>query len=176
MLNPRKLISLQDIQASLDWGEQDNHWDPLRPTVVFTNGCFDVLHPGHIVHLEAARAMGHTLVVGLNSDASVRQLKGEGRPLLNELERATMLSALESVDYVVIFDGLRCTELINAVKPDIYVKGGDYTLYIMDAGERAALEACGADIRFLPLVGNYSTSDMLRGDKNGNAAREASQK
>jgi len=75
-----------------------------------------------------------------------------------------MLSALESVDFIVIYDAPRCTELINTVKPDVYVKGGDYTLDNMDVGEREALEACGADIRFLPLVGNYATSDILKGE------------
>src|SRR5260370_24305800 len=94
--------------------------------VVFTNGCFDLLHPGHIRSLELARALGDVLIVGLNSDASVQQLKGEGRPVISERERAEILAALESVDAVVIFDDLTPRELIAGLLPDVLVKGGDW--------------------------------------------------
>src|SRR6201988_527564 len=94
--------------------------------VVFTNGCFDLLHPGHIRSLELARELGDALIVGLNSDASVRQLKGEGRPVISERERAEILAALESVDAVVIFDDLTPREVIARLLPDVLVKGGDW--------------------------------------------------
>ena len=107
--------------------------------LVFTNGCFDLLHAGHVRYLQQARALGDALVVGLNSDRSVRELKGDGRPLNAQDDRAEVLAALGCVDYVVIFDGKRATELLRAVRPHIYAKGGDYTPDSLDAEERATL-------------------------------------
>jgi D-glycero-beta-D-manno-heptose 1-phosphate adenylyltransferase len=128
--------------------------------VVFTNGCFDLLHPGHIRSLEQARELGDALIVGLNSDASVRQLKGEGRPVLPECERAEILAALESVDAVVIFDELTPREVIAGLLPDVLVKGGDWP------GDqivgREEVEAAGGRVVSLPVVPGYSTSDILR--------------
>jgi rfaE bifunctional protein nucleotidyltransferase chain/domain len=128
--------------------------------VVFTNGCFDLLHPGHIRNLEQARELGDALIVGLNSDASVRQLKGEGRPVLPERERAEILAALESVDAVVIFDELTPREVIARLLPDVLVKGGDWP------GDqivgREEVEAAGGHVVSLPVVPGYSTSDILR--------------
>ena len=129
--------------------------------LVFTNGCFDLLHAGHVRYLQQARALGDALVVGLNSDRSVRELKGEGRPLNGQDDRAEVLAALGCVDYVVIFDGQRATELLRAVRPHIYAKGGDYTRDSLDAEERGALEACGAKIEILPLVPGRSTTALL---------------
>ena len=129
--------------------------------LVFTNGCFDLLHAGHVRYLQQARALGDALVVGLNSDRSVRELKGEGRPLNVQDDRAEVLAALGCVDYVVIFDGQRATELLRAVRPHIYAKGGDYTRDSLDAEERGALEACGAKIEILPLVPGRSTTALL---------------
>ena len=129
--------------------------------LVFTNGCFDLLHAGHVRYLRQARELGDALVVGLNSDGSVRELKGEGRPVNPQEDRAEVLAALGSVDYVVIFDGPRTTEVIRAVRPHIYAKGGDYTVETLDKSERGALEESGAEIRILPLVPGRSTSMVL---------------
>jgi rfaE bifunctional protein nucleotidyltransferase chain/domain len=128
--------------------------------VVFTNGCFDLLHPGHIRSLESARALGDVLIVGLNSDASVRQLKGPGRPVIPEGERAEILAALESVAAVVIFDDLTPREVIARLLPDVLVKGGDWP------GDqivgREEVEAAGGRVVSVPVVSGYSTSAMLQ--------------
>ena len=133
--------------------------------VVFTNGCFDLLHPGHVRSLEMARALGDVLIVGLNSDASVRQLKGEGRPVIPERERAEILGALESVDAVVIFDDLTPREVITRLLPDILVKGGDWS------GDqivgREEVEAAGGRVVSVPVVPGYSTSAILRKIREG---------
>lgn len=129
--------------------------------VAFTNGCFDILHPGHFHGLHQARSRGDVLIVALNGDESVRQLKGPGRPVVPQAERAFVLAALQPVDYIVIFDTVRATAVMEAVKPDIYVKGGDYTLETLDPGERAALEACGAQIKFFPLMEEFSTTSIV---------------
>ena len=133
--------------------------------VVFTNGCFDLLHPGHIRILELARQLGDVLIVGLNSDASVRQLKGEGRPVIPERERAEILSALECVDAVVIFDELTPREVISRLLPDVLVKGGDWP------GDqivgREEVEAAGGRVVSLPVVPGYSTSAILRKIREG---------
>ena len=131
-----------------------------RRRVVFTNGCFELLHPGHIRSLELARALGDVLIVGLNGDASVRQLKGEGRPVISERERAEILAALESVDAVVIFDDLTPREVIAGLLPDVLVKGGDWP------GDqivgREEVEAAGGRVLSIPVVPGYSTSAILR--------------
>jgi rfaE bifunctional protein nucleotidyltransferase chain/domain len=129
--------------------------------LVFTNGCFDVLHAGHVRYLQAARALGDALMVAINGDDSVRALKGEGRPLNRESERAELVAALACVDHVVIFPEVRTTALLEKVRPAIYVKGGDYTPATLDSEERAALEQVGAEIRILPFEPGYSTSALL---------------
>jgi len=129
--------------------------------LVLTNGCFDLLHLGHVHYLEAARSLGDTLVVAINGDDSVRALKGEGRPLNRERERAEVVAALECVDHVVIFSEVRVTRLLEQVRPAIYVKGGDYTADTLDPEERAALEKTGAQIRILPFEPGYSTSGLI---------------
>ena len=167
------------------------HGDPLHPSVltleeailrfgrdkrhgrlvVFTNGCFDLLHPGHIRSLELARAMGDVLIVGLNSDASVRQLKGKGRPVIPERERAEILAAFESVDAVVIFDGLTPREVIAALLPDILVKGGDWP------GDqivgREEVESAGGRVVSIPVVPGYSTTAILQKIRQGARATRA---
>ena len=135
--------------------------DAAGRRLVFTNGCFDLLHAGHVRYLQQARALGDALVVGLNSDRSVRELKGGGRPLNPQDDRAQVLAALGCVDYVVIFDGKRATGLLRAVRPHLYAKGGDYTPDSLDADERGALETCGAEIKILPLVPGRSTTAMV---------------
>jgi len=129
--------------------------------LVFTNGCFDLLHAGHVRYLQQARELGHALAVGLNSDRSVRELKGEGRPVNAEEDRAEVLAALGCVDYVVMFDGKRATDTLRAVRPHVYAKGGDYTPASLDPDERAALAAVGAEVRILPLVPGRSTTAAL---------------
>ena len=133
--------------------------------VVFTNGCFDLLHPGHIGSLEQARALGDVLIVGLNSDASVRQLKGAGRPILLERERAEILASLECVDAVVIFDALTPREVIARLLPDILVKGGDWASDQIVGREE--VEAAGGSVVSIPVVAGYSTTEILRKIREG---------
>ncbi|HWL52971.1 MAG TPA: phosphoribosylglycinamide formyltransferase [Chthoniobacteraceae bacterium] len=133
--------------------------------LVFTNGCFDLLHVGHLRYLRQARALGDALVVAVNGDASVRALKGTGRPLTPENERTELLAALECVDYVTIFPEKRVTRLVETVRPHLYVKGGDYTPGTLDAEERAALEKVGAAVSILPLVPGRSTTAILSARK-----------
>jgi rfaE bifunctional protein nucleotidyltransferase chain/domain len=133
-------------------------------TFVLTNGVFDLLHPGHTSYLAAARKLAGkkgTLFVALNSDASVRELKGPKRPILDEKARAYSLAQLRSVDGVVIFRGKRVAREIAALKPDIYCKAGDYTVATLDPTERAALEAAGSKIMFLPFVPGFSTTKLI---------------
>ena len=132
-----------------------------RQIVVATNGCFDLLHLGHIRYLRAARARGDVLVVGINGDESVRQLKGAGRPVNNERERAEILAALEFVDLVTIFQEVRATQFIEAAQPAVYVKGGDYTSDTLNSEERAALKKIGAKIDIVPFVKGYSSSRLI---------------
>jgi rfaE bifunctional protein nucleotidyltransferase chain/domain len=129
--------------------------------LVFTNGCFDLLHVGHVRYLQAARALGDALLVAINGDESVRALKGEGRPLNRAEDRAELIAALECVDYAVIFPDVRATQLLEIVRPAIYVKGGDYTEDSLHAEERAALERIGTEIRILPFEPGHSTSGLL---------------
>jgi rfaE bifunctional protein nucleotidyltransferase chain/domain len=139
--------------------------------IVFTNGCFDLLHPGHIRSFELARALGDALIVGLNSDASVRQLKGPGRPVMPERERAEILAGLESVDGVIIFNELTPRELISRLLPDVLVKGGDWP------GDqivgREEVEAAGGRVVSLPLVPGYSTTAILQKIREGARAPRA---
>ena len=147
------------MEALCSWREEAR---AAGRKVVLTNGCFDLLHAGHIAYLRQARALGDALVVALNSDASVRELKGAGRPLNPQDDRAAVLRALRCVDKVVVFDGQRATAVIEALRPDVYAKGGDYTVESLNPEERAALEACRASIHILALVPGKSTSATLR--------------
>ena len=129
--------------------------------VVATNGCFDILHVGHVRYLTAARKLGDVLIVGLNGDDSVRQLKGEGRPVNREQDRAEVLAALESVDYATIFPEKRATNFLRAARPAIYAKGGDYTAATLDPEERALLDEFDIRIEIIPFAKGYSTSELL---------------
>jgi D-glycero-beta-D-manno-heptose 1-phosphate adenylyltransferase len=129
--------------------------------LVATNGCFDLLHVGHVRYLHAARALGDALAVGLNGDQSVRELKGIGRPVNNESDRAELLAALECVDFIMIFPEKRATRFIEAARPAIYVKGGDYSSDTLNAEEQALLREIGAKVRILPFAPGYSTSELL---------------
>ena len=132
-----------------------------RRKLVFTNGCFDLLHVGHVRYLQQARALGDALVVAVNGDASVRALKGPTRPVNSEQDRAEVLAALECVDYVTVFHSERVTDLVQEIRPQVYAKGGDYTVETLDPGERGALQAAGSDIQILALVPGKSTTNIL---------------
>ena len=150
------LLSLDDARK---WRES------LRTAgkkLVVTNGCFDIMHRGHAAYLREARAQGDALLVLINSDASVRKLKGRTRPVVSEADRAFMLCALASVDRVVIFQGERCDRELAALAPDIYVKGGDYTLDKLDPDERAALLRAGTKIVFKPFIPGFSTTSLIQ--------------
>jgi D-glycero-beta-D-manno-heptose 1-phosphate adenylyltransferase len=134
----------------------------LGRTLVVTNGCFDVLHLGHVTYLQQARDQGDTLLVGVTSDAGARVLKGPARPLNHQNDRAAVLAALESVDAVRIFPELDAQAFLRAVRPDIYVKGGDYTLDTINQDERRLLEEMGVKIVILPAVPGRSTSALVQ--------------
>jgi rfaE bifunctional protein nucleotidyltransferase chain/domain len=148
-------------QAILRFGREKRN----ARRVVFTNGCFDLLHPGHIRTLEQARELGDVLIVGLNSDRGVRQLKGEGRPVLPERERAEILAALECVDAVVIFDEPTPREVIARLLPDILVKGGDWADDKIVGREE--VEAAGGRVVSVPVLPGHSTSEILRRIRKG---------
>jgi D-glycero-beta-D-manno-heptose 1-phosphate adenylyltransferase len=145
--------------------EQASHrCDKLRATgkrLVATNGCFDLLHVGHVRYLQAARALGDFLAVGLNGDRSVCELKGSGRPIAKESDRAELLAALQCVDLVTVFPQLRATQFISAVRPAIYVKGGDYSSETLNEEERAVLNEIGAEVRLIPFETGHSTSRLI---------------
>jgi D-glycero-beta-D-manno-heptose 1-phosphate adenylyltransferase len=150
-----KIVSVNEL------GAISSEMQATGKKLVVTNGCFDLLHVGHVRYLQAARKLGDALAVGLNGDESVRALKGKGRPLNKGQDRAEVLAALSSVDYVAIFPEVRATRFLETVRPAVYVKGGDYTAETLDAQERAALEKSGAQIRILPFVEGYSTSRLI---------------
>ena len=129
--------------------------------LVVTNGCFDLLHLGHVSYLEAARNLGDALLVGVNGDEAARQLKGAGRPVNSEADRAAVLAALASVDGVCIFAEKTAVKFLSAATPDIYAKGGDYTLDTLNQDERRAVEAAGGKIVIIPLVPGKSTTALL---------------
>ena len=129
--------------------------------LVVTNGCFDILHLGHVTYLEAARKNGDALLIGCNGDAGVRELKGPARPVNNETDRASILAALEAVTAVSIFPESRAIRFLSLAQPDIYVKGGDYTLETLNQEERRVVEATGGKFVFIPFVAGKSTTGLL---------------
>jgi D-beta-D-heptose 7-phosphate kinase/D-beta-D-heptose 1-phosphate adenosyltransferase len=135
--------------------------------LVFTNGVFDILHVGHVRYLAEARALGDALVVAINSDTSVRELKGDGRPLMNETERAEILAALRSTSYVTIFDDVSPRSLIAQLLPDVLVKGGDYALDQIHGREE--VEGAGGRVVSLPFIEGVSTSQIIERMKRGSA-------
>jgi D-glycero-beta-D-manno-heptose 1-phosphate adenylyltransferase len=134
-------------------------WRLFNNKIVFTNGCFDILHRGHIEYLSQARDKGEILVIGLNSDASVKRIKGEGRPLQDEMSRALVLASLRIVDAVVLFDEDTPYELIKIVKPDVLVKGSDYTEETIVGAD--FVKANGGEVVTIPIVEGYSTTKIL---------------
>ncbi len=148
----------------LPWAELSTWRAALRARgrkLVATNGCFDLLHLGHVTYLEQARNLGDALLVGVNADATVRQLKGPGRPVNAEADRAAVLAALESVDTVCVFSELTATRFLSIARPDVYVKGGDYTLETMNQEERRVVEQAGGRIVLIPFVPGKSTTELL---------------
>jgi D-glycero-beta-D-manno-heptose 1-phosphate adenylyltransferase len=150
-----KIIPYSDLPS---WRQQFRG----RKQLVVTNGCFDLLHLGHVTYLENARNLGDLLLVGVNGDSAVRGLKGAGRPLNTELDRAGVLAALEAVAAVCIFPDVRATNFLVAAQPDIYAKGGDYTLETLDQDERRAVESQGGRIVLIPFVPGKSTTTLLK--------------
>jgi D-glycero-beta-D-manno-heptose 1-phosphate adenylyltransferase len=145
--------------------ELSNRCEKLRSAgkkIVATNGCFDLLHVGHVRYLQAARALGDLLVVGLNGDRSVHELKGAGRPIAIQNDRAEILAAMECVDLVTIFPEIRATTFLAAVRPAVYVKGGDYTPRTLDEEELTILKEIDAAIRLIPFEAGYSTSGLIQ--------------
>jgi len=150
----KKVKALQEISTLV------SEFKEAGKTVVFANGCFDLLHVGHIRYLEAARALGDILVLGLNGDKSVRQLKGPGRPLMNQEERAEILAALECVDYLVVFDEPTAKQVLETLKPDVHAKGTDYTRESVP--ERETVLSYGGSIAIVGDPKDHSTKDFLR--------------
>lgn len=148
-----KVVSLE--QAS----RLRNSWQLLGEKVVFTNGCFDILHLGHVTYLEQARSLGKRLIVGLNSDASIKKLKGETRPIFSEMARARVLAALECVDAVVLFEENTADNLLKALQPTIYTKGGDYQPENLP--EYSTVKKYGGEVLILPFVEGYSSSKAI---------------
>ena len=153
-----KIVDLEEMIRNREALRRDGK------TVVFTNGCFDLLHPGHVRYLAQARELGDILIVALNSDRTVRVLKGEGRPILNEPERAEVIASLQAVDYVIFFDDETPLALISRLLPDVLVKGGDWSLdHIVGRDE---VEAAGGKVLSLPYVEGLSTTDIIERIRN----------
>ena len=150
-----KVLSLDDLAAKA------KEFRAAGRKLVATNGCFDLLHVGHVRYLQAARRLGDALVVGVNGDESVRTLKGASRPLNREADRAEVLAGLECVDFVAVFPEVRATEFLKHAQPAVYVKGGDYKPETLNAEERAALEQMGTKIEIIPFEKGYSTSGVI---------------
>jgi D-beta-D-heptose 7-phosphate kinase/D-beta-D-heptose 1-phosphate adenosyltransferase len=148
-----KILSLDQLRSERERLRR------LGNRVVFTNGCFDLIHPGHIRYLQEARRLGDALIVALNSDRSVRELKGEKRPILNQNERAEVMAALNCVEYVTIFDEPTPREIIAALLPDVLVKGGDWDLDRIVG--RDEVEAAGGEVLSLPFIEGCSTTDLI---------------
>ncbi len=149
-----KIVNLADLKLKV------KSWRATKQKIAFTNGCFDLLHAGHVIYLEAAKRTGDKLILGLNTDRSVRALKGSSRPVIHENDRARVLAALEAIDAVILFDEDTPINLINAVKPDVIVKGDDYTEEQVVGGKE--LKSWGGQVKLIPLVQGRSTSNILK--------------
>jgi len=150
--------AILSLKEAKEWRE---YFAKNHKKLVVTNGCFDILHKGHVEYLLKARNAGDGLLVLVNSDSSVRQLKGPARPVNNEQDRAFLLASLKCIDAVMVFNGLRCTDMIKALKPDIYAKGGDYNIDTINSEEKAALLEAGTKIIFIPFVSGFSTTETI---------------
>ena len=148
-----KIVDMQILQSRL------HHWRAVGDRVVFTNGCFDILHPGHVELLAQCRSLGEHVVLGLNSDASVRKIKGPHRPVNDQLSRAIVLAGLSFVDAIIVFDEDTPLELITQVRPDILVKGGDYNVSQIVGAE--VVKQNGGEVKIIPLLEGYSTTAII---------------
>ncbi|HBE78823.1 MAG TPA: D-glycero-beta-D-manno-heptose 1-phosphate adenylyltransferase [Firmicutes bacterium] len=146
--------------------EQTAKWREEQRRVVLTNGCFDILHAGHLRTFKEAKKFGDVLIVGLNSDQSIRGLKGETRPIIPQSERLELLAALEPIDFVTLFEETTAIHLIELIKPQVYVKGGDYTLDSLP--EKDVLIRYQVEVKFIPLVAGISTTEMVKRIKIAN--------
>ena len=148
------------VIATSELAEQARQWRAAGDKIILANGCFDVLHVGHVRYLQAAKALGGRLIVAVNSDASARELKGKGRPRMPQQERAEILAALEAVDAVTIFNELDVRNLVKLLRPDIHAKGTDYTRESVP--ERDTVLACGGRVEIVGDPKDHSTTEMLR--------------
>lgn len=153
-----QVISLNELLAKLKELKLQNK------TIVTTNGCFDILHVGHVRYLNQAKNLGDILIIGLNSDSSVKMLKGPTRPINNENDRAEVLAGLSAVDYIVLFSDKTPADLLKQIKPDIHVKGGDYDVNTLP--EAKIIQEAGGKIVFLPFVAGKSTTSIIEKAKN----------
>jgi D-beta-D-heptose 7-phosphate kinase/D-beta-D-heptose 1-phosphate adenosyltransferase len=149
-------LSRDKLKDAADAGESAAYWRQNKERIVFTNGCFDILHEGHIALIEEARSQGDRLIVGLNSDASVKRLKGDSRPIFSEKARAIVLGALEAVDTIIIFDADTPAELIEIIKPDVLVKGSDWRGKAV-AGQ-TFVESYGGRMHYVETLADRSTT------------------
>lgn len=152
--------SQNKIKEALEAAKIVKHWQDEGFKIVFTNGCFDLLHLGHIDYLEKARNLGDKLVIGVNTDQSIKRLKGENRPITDERSRSRLLAAMEFVDLVILFDTDTPYELINLLKPDFLVKGNDYLSENIIGSE--IVRKSGGSVETIPLVNGYSTSAIIK--------------
>ncbi len=152
-MTENKIVSLEEaIKRTEDWQREGKK-------IVFTNGCFDIVHLGHIDYLEKARSLGDKLVLGLNTDASVKRLKGETRPVVNEYARSRMMAAFEFVDAVILFDEPTPLEVIQKIQPNILVKGDDYVVETIVGADFVIGK--GGEVKTIPLVRGYSTTSLI---------------
>lgn len=148
-----KLIEKENLDKILKKLKDENK------KTVMTNGCFDILHAGHVRYLKESKKFGDVLIVGLNSDSSVKALKGESRPINSELDRAEVLAGLEAVDYIILFDEISPIKLLDKIKPDVYTKGADYTIETLP--EAKTVLGNGGRIEFIKLVEGKSTTKII---------------
>lgn len=152
-MTENKIVSLEEaIKRAEDWQKEGKK-------IVFTNGCFDIVHLGHIDYLEKARNLGDKLILGLNTDASVKRLKGESRPVVNEYARSRMMAAFEFIDAVILFDEPTPLEVIQEIQPDILVKGDDYVVETIVGAD--FVMGKGGEVKTIPLVKGYSTTSLI---------------
>lgn len=155
LLTPTVCAKLIDISDLGQWREE------FKGSLVVTNGCFDLIHAGHTSYLTRARKLGDALLVGINDDMSVTLLKGKGRPVNHEQDRAAVLMALEAVSFVCIFPGTKATNFLRASAPNVWVKGGDYTIESLNSQEKEVVTLGGGSIKLLPITRNVSTTSIL---------------
>lgn len=165
-IRSRQLRRAKLILNKTDLLNEISKWRKDNQTIVLTNGCFDLLHNGHLRTFLEAKKMGDLLIVGINSDRSVRALKGPTRPIINETDRAELVSGLKPVDHVIIFNETTVAQLLEDIKPNVYVKGGDYTIETLP--EQEIINKLGIKVKFIPLVAGISTTELVKRIQNAN--------